>query len=249
MGNAIERKTEQMGNDIWNKTNQLGSQIEQETKQMGNEIERKTEKMGNDIWNRTNQLGSQIEQGAKQMGNEIERKTEQMGNEIVKKTEEMGKEIEKKTVTFVTEKLKSVFIQLGDIFNKGLVMPILAVFTGIGDIFIQVFNIIKEIGNKIVSLPSCIFVYGIKESIDTYFFLYDKLLPRFIRDIFGFFYRYVFRFIFDFIAYITGYDTSVRKCYGFNVSSEVDGINGSLNNIQSTFKKDFGRMDFSKINI
>ena len=58
-----------------------------------------------------------------------------------------------------------------------------------------------------------------------------------------------FRYVFEFIGYITGYDASVQKCYGFNVSNEVDKINSSLNNIESSFKNDFGNLDFSQINI
>jgi hypothetical protein len=185
--------------------------------------------------------------------NSIDKKLTQqvnnMGDEILKKTEEMGKEIEKNTINILTNKLGSIFIQLGDIFNKGIVEPILAVFNGIGNIFVQIFNILKEIGNKIVSLPNCIFTYAIKESINTLDYFYNKIIPKFLRNIFSFIYRYTFRYLFEFIGYITGYDDSVQKCYGFNVSSEVDNINSSLNNIESSFKNDFGRLDFSQIKI
>lgn len=240
--NNINKKLTQQVDDASNK-------IEKKATDMNDKIWKKTEEIGNDLEKKATNMGDKILKKTEEMGNSIEKKTEEMGKEIEKKTEQMGKEIEKKTVVFVTEKLKSVFTQLGDIFNKGLVMPILALFTGIGNIFVQVFDIMKEFSNKIVSLPSCVFIYAIKETIDTYFFLYNKIFPRFLRNIFSFLYRYLFNFIFDFIGYITGYDNSVRKCYGFNVSSQVDNINNNLNNIQSTFKKDFGRMDFTKINI
>ena len=74
-------------------------------------------------------------------------------------------------------------------------------------------------------------------------------MPNFLRNIFSSIYYYTFRYIFNFIGNITGYTDSVQKCYGFNVSSEVDKMNSSLNKIQSSFKNDFGRLDFSKIQI
>lgn len=168
---------------------------------------------------------------------------------LTQQVTDMGKEIEKNTINILTNKLGSIFIQIGDIFNKGIVDPILAVFNGIGNIFVQIFNILKEIGNKIVSLPNCIFTYAIKETLNTFDYLYNKIIPKFLRNILSFIYKYTFRYVFEFIGYITGYNDSVQKCYGFNVSSEVDNINSSLNNIETSFKNDFGRLDFSQIKI
>ena len=79
--------------------------------------------------------------------------------------------------------------------------------------------------------------------------MYNKILPKFLRNIFSFIYKYTFRYVFEFIGYITGYDKSVQKCYGFNVSTQVDKINSSLTNMESSFKNDFGNLDFSQINI
>jgi len=52
----------------------------------------------------------------------------------------MGKQIEQKTMNTVTQKFESVFIQFGDIFNKGIIEPILTLFKGIG-IFLNRFLI------------------------------------------------------------------------------------------------------------
>lgn len=178
--------------------------------------------------------------------------TEQVNNvatQLEKKTEEMGKEIEKRTIILLTDKLKSVFVQIGDIFNDGIIKPILNVFNGIGNIFVQIFNILKEIGNKIVTLPGCMITYIIKETIDTFYFIYNKIMPKFIKNILSSIYYYTLRYIFDFMGYITGYSDSVTKCYGFNVSVEVDKINSNLSDINNSFKEDFGHLDFSKIQI
>lgn len=204
--------------------------------------------MFDDVNNITKVVGEVPEQ-INNIDNKLTQQVNNMGDQIVKKTEEMGKEIEKNTINILTVKLKSIFVQIGDIFNNGIINPILALFNGIGNIFVQIFNILKEIANKIVSLPNCIFTYAIKETINTFEYLYNKILPKFLRNILSFIYQYTFRYIFDFIGYITGYDESVQKCYGFNVSSEVDNINSSLNNIETSFKNDFGNLDFSQINI
>jgi hypothetical protein len=204
--------------------------------------------MFGDVKNITKVVGN-IPNEINNIDNKLTQQVNNMGNEIKKQTEEMGKEIEKNTINILTKKLGSIFIQIGDIFNKGIIEPILALFNGIGNIFLQIFNILKEVGNKIVSLPNCIFTYAIKETINTFNYLYNKIIPKFLRNIISFIYRYTFRYLFEFIGYITGYDNSVQKCYGFNVSSQVDNINSSLNKIQSSFKTDFGNLDFSQISI
>lgn len=185
--------------------------------------------------------------------NNIDKKfTQQVNNvssQLEKKTEEMGKEIEKKIVNSITVKLKSIFTQLGDIFNKGLIKPLLDLFVGIGNIFIQIFGILKQIGNKIGSLPNCIITYAMKETIDTFNVIYKKIMPNFLKNIISFVYQYTLKYIFEFIGNITGYNDNVEKCYGFNVSENVDKIQSNLSDISSSFKKDFGRLNFSEIKI
>lgn len=206
------------------------------------------EKVGDDIKDVT-KLVKDIPNEIKNIDKKLTQQVNNAGNEIVKKTEQMGKEIEKKTITILTDKLTSIFTQIGDIFNKALVEPLLTLFVGIGNIFQQIFNILQEIGNKIVSLPNCIMTYAIKETFNTFDYIYNKITPKFLKNIISFIYRYTLRYLFDFIGYITGYDESVRKCYGFNVSSEVEKINSNLNKINTSFKNNFGRLDFSKIKV
>ena len=202
-----------------------------------------------DIPKEINNIDKKLTQQVNNIGDKLEKKTEEMGNQIIKKTEQMGKEIEKKTINILTEKLKSIFTQLGDIFNKGLINPLLNLFVGIGNIFVQIFGILKQIGNKIVTLPGCIFTYAIKETIDTFEFLYNRIMPNFLKNIISFVYKYTLGYIFGFIGYITGYDDSIKKCYGFNVSTNVDKINSNMTDIYSSFKKDFGRLNFSEIKV
>ena len=186
---------------------------------------------------------------------EVPQKINNIKNELTDKVrvveeriEQKLQTIEEKIINLVTIKIRNVFIQLGDIFKNGIVNPILSVFTGIGQIFKQVFNILKEIANKIVSLPNCIFTYIIASTLDSFYFFYERITPEFLRNIFSSIYYYTLRYLFNFIGYITGYDDNYNKCYGFNVSSEVDKITSNLENIQSSFINNFGDLKFSQIN-
>ena len=179
----------------------------------------------------------------------LTQKVNNVENTVLKKTEEMGKKIEKNTTNLLKDKLQSIFIQIGDIFNKGLIQPIFALFNGIGNIFIQIFNILKEIGIKIGSLPNCIITYSITEIINTLDYIYNKITPNFLKGTNSTIYKYTLGYIFGFIGYITGYTSSVERCYGFNISTQVDNINSSLNDINSSFKQNFGKLDFSKIKV
>lgn len=206
-------------------------------------------KIDDKLLEKVNKLGQEIEEKSQKIGQEIEEKTKKMGQQIEEKTKEMGQQIQENTIKILTDKLKNIFVDIGNVLNNGIIKPILAVFTGFGNIFIQVFNILKEIGNKIVSLPNCIFTYSIKSTIGTLYALYDRIFPKFLKNIFSSIYYYTLKYVVDFIAYITGYDDSVQKCYGFNVSDEIDKMNSNFNKIKSSFTNDFGRLDFSKIQI
>jgi len=79
--------------------------------------------------------------------------------------------------------------------------------------------------------------------------IYRQVVFKFLRDILSTIYEYTLKYVFDFIGYITGYNDSVKKCYGFNVSTEVGKMNSNLKDIQSAFNKGFGKMDFSQIRV
>jgi hypothetical protein len=139
-----------------------------------------------------------------------------VNKKLTKQADSAGKEIEKNIMNTLTKKLGAIFIQIGDIFK-------------------QLLNILKEVANKLISLPGCIFTYAIKEVINTFNSLYKRILPNFIKKIFSFIYKYTFRYVFDFIGYITGYDNSVKKCYGFDISLQMKNINSSIKKIGSSF--------------
>ena len=241
-----------MFNDVKNVTKVVG-EVPQQINNIQNKVTQQVTQQVNNIENKVTQQVNNIEKKTQDMGDRIENKVTQQVNNLEKtideKTDKMGKIIQKNVSDFFTEKIGKIFNQLGDIFNDGIVKPILGVFIGIGNIFIQVFNILQQITNKIVSLPNCIFTYAITSIINSFYFFYEKITPKFLKNIFSSIYYYTFRYLFDFIGYITGYNDNYTKCYGFNVSSEVDKIKSNLDNIQSSFTKDFGRLNFSQINL
>jgi hypothetical protein len=164
-------------------------------------------------------------------------------------------EREIKDVVGKVKKLPSAFKKIGDALNKGIVKPMNTLFTGIGNVFEQVFKIFEMIGDKIVSLPNCILTYAFKSTLDNTFYviesIYKYIIPKFLRDWISFFYRYTIGIIINFcvkqISYYSGYDAQVNKCYGFSVKDQVASMNKSFTKINQSFKNDFGKMDFGKI--
>jgi hypothetical protein len=170
-------------------------------------------------------------------------------NNVSKEIKNAPQQIIKEVETTVTKKLRSVLTQIGDIFMKGIINPILAVFIGIQTIFIQIFKILKKIVDKIIGLPSCMFTYLFKTFMDTIYAIYASIIPKFIRSPISTIYKYTLRYPVDFISYHTGYDASVKRCYGFNVDDEIGQMNNKLSDIDKAFKKDFGKLNFNKIKI
>jgi len=164
-------------------------------------------------------------------------------DQIPKEIKNMGKQIEKN----VFNKITSIFTKLGNMLNDGLIKPLGDLFIAIGNVFKQIFKILIKIGKKITELPNCIFIFAIKSTFDTLNYLYRKIIPSFVRKNLSFIYKYTFRYIFQFIGWLTGYTAGVKKCYGFNVSNEVRSIGKGFNNATQSFNKNFGKINFSKL--
>jgi hypothetical protein len=267
--NKVVGKVNAIGNQLNNNLQNLGQKIENNAfdkiKYVGGEIEKNTvgkvSKLASEVEDNVKNLGQTIEKNTidkvSKLGEQLEKKTldklTNLGKQIEKKTVDqmktLGNEIEKNTVDFFTKKLKSIFTQLGDIFNDGLIKPINDLFMGIGNIFVQIFGILQEIGNKIVQLPTCMLTYMIKSTADTVNYAYNKIMPKALQVPLSFIYKYTLGLIVEFIANITGFNDSVNKCYGFNVKSEITNIKSNLKDINRSFKDNFGDINFSKIKI
>lgn len=170
-------------------------------------------------------------------------------NQIDNKLEDFLEKVKQTTIDIVTQKITSVLSQIGDIFKTALINPIVTLFTGIGGIFVGIFGILREIGNKIASLPSCIPTYGITSVYNTVHSGYTFIIPTFLKTIIGKIYDTLFKRVVDWALGVSGYTASYNKCYGFDVSGAIDKIEDSAKKIETSFTSDFGRLDFSKIKV
>jgi hypothetical protein len=183
------------------------------------------------------------------MADSIPDKINNLSKTIDNKFVEFEKKVESQTTNIVTNKIKSVFEQIGAIFNEGLITPITILFNGIGNIFVQIFSILNLIVNKIITLPTCMFTYMMVEFFNTLYGIYRWIMPTTLANIISTIYSYTLKVFVDFFMYFFGIDAKIQKCYGFNVNKEIDSMNSQFKNINTSFKQDFGKLDFSKIKI
>jgi hypothetical protein len=176
-------------------------------------------------------------------------KVQQVGNTITNEIDDKLSNFLKEVENLVINKIKSFFTQFGDILNDGLVNPIIVLFEGIGYIFLAIFGILQEIVNKIISIPNCIIIYIFGTIIDTLYAIYRYICPNFIRKYINYIYDIIIQPPIDFILKITGFSSTINKCYSFNVNSKIDKMQNQFSKINTTFKNDFGKLDFTSINL
>ena len=150
---------------------------------------------------------------------------------------------------YVVNKLISVFTQIGNMLKAGIIDPLTFMFVGLGNVFTQIFNIIKMIGDKIISLPSCIMTYIFQGILNSIYGIYMFILPELITTPLNALYRNSLGILVNWISDTTGYTASYDKCYKFNVNDEVDKMTQEFNQIGQKFNNDFGKIDFSKIKV
>ena len=137
--------------------------------------------------------------------------------------------------------------KIGSLVNNGIVDPFKTLFEAIGNIFVQLFNIIIELGEKVKSMPGCIFLYMVQGPIDLTFVIIRWILPKFIEDFFKLIYGYTLKVPLEFIAEWSGYNDYYDTCYKFDVKSEVNSMKSGFNQASSDFKDSFGDMNFNDI--
>lgn len=165
--------------------------------------------------------------------------------EMDSKINAMGKNIEKG----ITTKFVSFADQFGDVMYDSIVSPLLVLFEGLGRIFISLFSVIGSLGLKVAMLPMCIIPYMFGGIGSVFQRVYDAVLPSLIRTPIRVVYEYTLGPVLGFFAYITGISWILGKCYGFNISRDLNSMKSDLGQIQSDFKKNFGKFNFSKIKV
>ena len=246
MAGEIPKKLDSIDDVILDKvTGELNNVLDEMESNVNGTLNEAKKTIENSVLNKiddlTNVLEDKLDKGMDTIKKEIEQN-------VFKQITNLANEIKKNTIDLITNKLTSIFSQIGNLFEDGIIKPFTALFEGLGNIFVQLFNIIKMIGNKIASLPSCSIVYGIKSCVDILYAFYKGITPSFLEGLLSPLYDYTFGIIFGFIGYLTGYSDAVKKCYGFNVNDELDKMNNNAKNIQKAFVSSWG-LDFSKIKI
>lgn len=239
--NNTIRDIKNVATDIPNKVNDIGNSIKNTENLITNSVNTATGSINNTF----NTVKNDMNQGFDKVKNTTTQITKEIDDKLVK----FGKEIEEKTNSLVIDKIKSFFDQLGNILNIAIVVPFKTLFVGLGDVFLQIFEIIKMIGDKIISLPNCIFIYGIKTFLDTVNKIYAYIIPSFIRNFVTTIYNFLFKWLVDYILKWIGYTGAVERCYGFNVNDKVDNMNNIFKNISRTFNSSFGNIKNSSIRL
>jgi predicted PurR-regulated permease PerM len=174
-------------------------------------------------------------------------------SEIAKDAQKAAKRAEKgikdiqnqiKDITRKIAKFGTTFISL---ITDAIVNPFLSLFAGLKTIFNQIFGIFIAIGDKIVSLPHCILFYITDSIFSTVTSVSNAILPRFITIFFGTIYSYMFQPVIKWVLNLFDYYDANKKCYSFNVNSEVNKITNEFKKMGTSFENGFGKFDLKKL--
>jgi len=160
----------------------------------------------------------------------------------IKKIGKLGKQINNAFKKI--GKLEKIFTQIPKALDKAIVKPFSALFTGLGNVFVQLFNILKKIGNKIVSLPGCILYFVINNSINATLAFISWLTPDFIERPFKAIWKATIGRIISWFLNWIGYSPSLKKCLAFNVNEEIAKMGNNFKKIGTAFRKNFGKIKF-----
>lgn len=163
-----------------------------------------------------------------------------------KSISKVGKEVNGlvKRITSIEKKIKNIFKLIPRVLNNSIIKPLEALFKGIGNVFVQLYNILKKIINKIISLPGCILYYVIGTTSSAIFGFISWLTPNWIERPIKRIWNATFGRILSWILKRIGYTDASRKCYAFNVSEEVNKMRNGFKKTTTAFKKGFGKIKF-----
>lgn len=165
---------------------------------------------------------------------------------IIRDIGKMGKTINGliKKIGSIEKKIKNIFTQIPKVLNNSIVKPFLALFTGLGNVFVQLYNILKKIGYKIVSLPGCILYFIIGTTTSAVMRFISWLTPGWIERPISTIWKATFGKLLSWILKWIGYTDASRKCYAFNVDQEIDKMRNGFKKTAKAFKKGFGKVKF-----
>jgi len=220
--------------DALNSVGEFAKKIPGEISNIGTKLEGVGKIVENGVVKTATEVKTGVESGVKEVKSTATRVT----SEIDTKLKKFLNEVEDVTKNVVIAKILSFFDQLKNILDKAIVNPFKTLFIGIGNVFTEIFGILKMIGDKIVNLPGCMISYIIDSTINAISSVLRSFLPAFIIKILSFIYNYTIKLILN----LTGYTTSIEQCKSFNINEKVNKINDKFKNISNTFKSDFGNI-------
>ena len=161
-----------------------------------------------------------------------------------------------KKIKDIPKMISRFFTSFGVILKEALVDPLEKFFTGLGDVFLEIFGIFIKISMKIIDLPNCMTVYmyeGIKRSVNNFLknsknaYLPEWVIILIIDPIITILYD-IIDLITEFLIYICVMERSKKhKCLTFNLQENVDNIKDILTKTGTDFAETFGRFNFSKL--
>jgi hypothetical protein len=141
----------------------------------------------------------------------------------------------------VFDRIAAIFAQIPGVLNNAIVNPLNTLFTGIKNIFLEIFKILRKIGFKIVSLPSCILYYFINGIVSSITGFLSWLTPSWIEKPVSAIWNATIGALLSWVLDFVGYNSALRKCIEFDVDENVNNMEIAANNIADAFTKDFGK--------
>ena len=175
-------------------------------------------------------LGGAISGGFNDLGNKIKGAGGSVGGGI--------NDIKNQVRDIVNNELKNVLNKVKDV----IVRPINALFYGITGIFVQIFNILKMIAYKITSLPSCMPFYLVDSIASSILGFIKYVVPGFIYDFFSNLYSWTLGIFVNWFLDLIGWTAADKKCYAFDINSEIYQMTLQTKNIGNSFASSFGKL-------
>jgi hypothetical protein len=200
----------------------------------------------NNITSIANSIPKEINNIKSEIGNSVN-SVEKIGSNITGQIDDKLTNFVDEVENLVTKKIKKFFTQFGDMLNNGIVKPVIGLFEGIGNIFLAIFDLLKQIADKIMSLPSCILIYMGNSFFNSIYYIYALIIPKFIRAPIDYIFKIIIQTPISYICDLLGITSSINKCYSFNVEDSIDKMNKQISKINTSFKKEFGHLDFNSI--
>jgi len=236
----------------------VGKEVEGKAKKFAEEVEDKAKKFAEEVENKTMKSIQQVENQSKIIAKEVEKKAMKGIQEVTQSINKVRNIALKAQDLFVKlskeiYSLKDKIVKFGSgfvsIMKDAIVDPFMTLFLGLGKIFQQLFGILQEIGNKIVSLQGCAIFYISDSIYNTIVLISKTILPKFVTKIIGTIYDYTLGAIFQWFLNLFEYNETKKQCYGFDVNAQVSKITNEFNKISETFTEDFGRFDMKKLGL